>query len=530
MKIHLFSAAVLAFASSAAYGQSQAVQWRVEDGGNGHWYQWVPYGSFTSWTEVSGEANQKGAHLATVTSAAEEAFVRSLFEGGSCSVCPGSSIFVGGYQDPTSPEYSEPAGGWRWVTGEPWSYTNWVPAEPNDQGADEDYLCLRCPEGWNDASSGATCAIAAMIEWSADCNGDGIVDYGQILAGQLSDANSDGVPDTCTTQPCDGAFLDDDFTAPSLDTSRWTTKLPYSCSSLQLGNGEALLQGRAQILTVSDFPATGGGFRLEFGFRYVSGSELFAVSLLTSGDTSGTCCAQVNNGLSLYWHSFNSPSTIVLLDPGQFTSTNFVRTGSLTVQAGDVFLVEIEVTDSRVEAVYRKASDSTQVMTLGWDWSGTPLGNKIAFFNREFCSTRTALLYARVYRLLDPTGDIDGDGILNCSDNCPSSANPAQEDCNGNGVGDACDLFADCDGDGVSDDCEILSGDATDFDSNSVPDSCECLADLSDNGVVNGVDLAAVLSSWGTNGQSELNADINRDGIVNGQDLAFVLGAWGPCP
>ena len=42
--------------------------------------------------------------------------------------------------------------------------------------------------------------------------------------------------------------------------------------------------------------------------------------------------------------------------------------------------------------------------------------------------------------------------------------------------------------------------------------------------------LAAVLSSWGTNGQSELNADINRDGIVNGQDLAFVLGAWGPCP
>ena len=38
-----------------------------------------------------------------------------------------------------------------------------------------------------------------LIEWSADCNNDGIVDYGQILAGQLPDANSNGVPDSCET-------------------------------------------------------------------------------------------------------------------------------------------------------------------------------------------------------------------------------------------------------------------------------------------------------------------------------------------
>jgi hypothetical protein len=38
-----------------------------------------------------------------------------------------------------------------------------------------------------------------LIEWSADCNSDGIVDYGQILRGELEDLNSNGVPDICET-------------------------------------------------------------------------------------------------------------------------------------------------------------------------------------------------------------------------------------------------------------------------------------------------------------------------------------------
>ena len=37
----------------------------------------------------------------------------------------------------------------------------------------------------------------AVHEWSADCNGDGLVDYGQILDGSLNDVNKDGVPDEC---------------------------------------------------------------------------------------------------------------------------------------------------------------------------------------------------------------------------------------------------------------------------------------------------------------------------------------------
>jgi formylglycine-generating enzyme required for sulfatase activity len=39
--------------------------------------------------------------------------------------------------------------------------------------------------------------LATLIEWDADCNADGIVDYGQILAGTLADTNTNGIPDSC---------------------------------------------------------------------------------------------------------------------------------------------------------------------------------------------------------------------------------------------------------------------------------------------------------------------------------------------
>jgi len=38
-----------------------------------------------------------------------------------------------------------------------------------------------------------------------------------------------------------------------------------------------------------------------------------------------------------------------------------------------------------------------------------------------------------------------------------------------------------------------------------------------------------VLTTWGTDGGTTPQADINRDGVVDGVDLAIVLSAWGPC-
>ena len=108
-----------------------------------------------------------------------------------------------------------------------------------------------------------------------------------------------------------------------------------------------------------------------------------------------------------------------------------------------------------------------------------------------------------------PVSDADGDEILDHYDNCPSIANPAQSDCNGDGIGDACDA----------------SGD---FNGNGVPDSCECIGDLFVDGQFNGADLGALLSQWGP-ATAATASDLNRDGQVNGADLGYLLSGWGPC-
>jgi Regulator of chromosome condensation (RCC1) repeat len=88
----------------------------------------------------------------------------------------------------------------------------------------------------------------------------------------------------------------------------------------------------------------------------------------------------------------------------------------------------------------------------------------------------------------------------------------------------------DCNSNGVLDLEEILLGSVVDADDNNIPDSCECDGDVVSTGTIDGVDLAAMLSEWGTPGSLYPRADVNNDGTVNGMDLAYILNGWGNCP
>lgn len=106
---------------------------------NGHGYLVVVAGTLT-WDVARTEAEKLGGHLATIGSAEENAFVWSLVR-----TTPGAFAqstlgpWLGGRQ---SPEGVEPDGGWGWITGEPWSFTAWVPGAPNEDRPGEDYLAV----------------------------------------------------------------------------------------------------------------------------------------------------------------------------------------------------------------------------------------------------------------------------------------------------------------------------------------------------------------------------------------------------
>ena len=150
-----------------------------------------------------------GGYLATITSDAENNFLGQLAQ----PFYPLSAAAnIGGYQDLEDPDYSEPGGAWKWITGEPFEYTNWQSGEPGCCAPNEDWLDFNAQSAqWRDRvnclPNEETSSQWALIEWSADCNGDSIADYGQILSGELTDADGNGVPDVC--EECPGDIIED---------------------------------------------------------------------------------------------------------------------------------------------------------------------------------------------------------------------------------------------------------------------------------------------------------------------------------
>jgi hypothetical protein len=193
MKIQTTAAAALLGAAAGAF-QAQAgdaVQWRVEDGGNGHWYGISA--SATTWATASASARSAGAWLADIEADQEDVFIASLWA--TFGLTDGA--WAGGYQ---ANESCGPNCGWAWNSGKAWGYTNWYANEPNDVSGPEsrlEILPVNSLPQWFDAPDSQSYLRRAVIEWSIDCNSDGIVDYGQCHDGTLPDYNGNNIPDCC---------------------------------------------------------------------------------------------------------------------------------------------------------------------------------------------------------------------------------------------------------------------------------------------------------------------------------------------
>ncbi|HCD29971.1 MAG TPA: hypothetical protein DEQ73_05150, partial [Phycisphaerales bacterium] len=84
------SVMALALAGSCVAVAQDAVQWRVEDGGNGHWYQFEP--ESLNWDQSQAIAEAQNGYLATTTSFEEVHFALSVLEG--------NAAYIGGVQFP----------------------------------------------------------------------------------------------------------------------------------------------------------------------------------------------------------------------------------------------------------------------------------------------------------------------------------------------------------------------------------------------------------------------------------------------
>ena len=159
---------------------------------NGHCYEAV-LAPGVSWDQAQARCVARGGHLATITSAEENAFVFSLVSGNPSfwfldSFGNGLGAWLGGYQISSS---AGPAGGWRWVTNEPFAYTNWETGQPGDmEGLEQNRLRFFKAGGligsrWDDCEANNPMAHRLGYIFERDSENTGSVEdgYGHKLGG-----------------------------------------------------------------------------------------------------------------------------------------------------------------------------------------------------------------------------------------------------------------------------------------------------------------------------------------------------------
>ncbi|NBX32421.1 MAG: hypothetical protein EBR07_06765 [Planctomycetes bacterium] len=512
------------------------VQWRVEDGGNGHWYQHVP--DLQSFTWHQQRAVSRGASVVCIADLTENQFVWNLVH----AIEPGPfdrTIWIGLIQDPIG---AEPDQGWRWIDGAESTYRNWLPSEPNNYPPYEEDNCRMIVSmepspyqgTWQDYAEASQ--FASVIEWSADCNSDSIVDYGQILNGTLADTNTNGVPDICEGRLTIRVPADQPTIQAAIDAAPLNTQCIVAVSAgtyagpIDFKGKSVIVRGAGASQTVISGSA---GSTLSV-VRFTGGEPAFAalenVSIrggVTGSPFPGSPQFQVGGGLFAYNSAASVRDCVFENNTAAFGGGAYVWncTGSIErctfrnnragadgagiqLYRGSPTVVDtivenntansrgggmhiVDGTPHLVRTVVRNNISSNVVGGVSW----VPAGNTAAFLSFDGCNVtgNTAAVVQGGIGILEDgaTTKVSLRGTSVCG-NLPRPN---------------------------------VAGRFNDLGGNVI---CDCTGDLNLDGVVNGADLGLMLASWGPCGSS-CPYDLNVDGVVNGADLGLMLSAWGTC-
>ncbi len=418
MLVTVIASALLQDASA----QIAPTEWRAAEGGNGHWYTGTTIlGDF--WT-LKAHCESHGGYLVSLTSVQELAWVAGTF-------AP-RYAYVGAYQDLSAKDYSEPTGGWRWVSGEPFVHDPVIQGFDNAGGIQHfgwfNPCCLNVIDDIQLVN------LSGVIEWSSDCNGDGVVDYGQILAGSLSDANGNGVPDCCDLgTPC-------------------SPIQPADCN----GDGvwDILQIERGQL---ADFNSDGIPDCCTTKTPCVSGE--YAVEWKQSRGGNG------------HWYVRSAtPSIFEVARSAAVLSGGHLAT--LTSEAEWYFVGNINRGEWTLLGGFQPEGSCEP--SCDWQWvTGEPWSYAPWTGGQPDDQGGEDVLIFYGY------GSVWNDYPI------------------GAYLRYWIEYDADCNNDGVVDFGQIRAGALPDVNLNNIPDGCECLADIFVDGQVNGADLGVVLSQWG---------------------------------
>jgi hypothetical protein len=204
IRIAIIVGAALAGAGLGTTSSNAAViVWEKASGGNGHAYEFVQ-GALIGWDESSATARAMTfegvrGHLATITSAQEQAFIESIPSLDPDFFPDAIGMWLGAFQaNPDAP----PNEGWAWVTGEEWNFTDWIKGEPDDAFGPESNVAMLVPSAPNSRGSSGTWGDfpGAAFQWfgisgflveydlpmPGDATGDGSVDVDDLVAVVLS--------------------------------------------------------------------------------------------------------------------------------------------------------------------------------------------------------------------------------------------------------------------------------------------------------------------------------------------------------
>lgn len=204
-QILAFSITGLLIMGTAAYADST----KIQNPTNKHWYK--RFDLSMSWHAARDYCQQQGGYLTTLTSEDESQFVYNQL----VFLSPNQGSWIGLTDEGVERQY-------KWITGEPFVYSNWGAGEPNNCQDIEDYGMMFSPmtdpraSFWNDVGSlntgscGCSCPsdktnISFVCEWSTRVAGtitiQGIARQGRIVTLKQKDE-----PDQNTYTDGEGHF------------------------------------------------------------------------------------------------------------------------------------------------------------------------------------------------------------------------------------------------------------------------------------------------------------------------------------